>query len=163
MNAAGIDYSTKAIDLVMADVDDPGITRWWHWDLCATGDAFDRTRVVPLVVPGRRSVYWDDVLVIGIEEPMARGVRSVQLVPKLKAIQGAILACIPAMKAVIPLDAKSWRAGVGLSGNAPKDVVQAWARTQIIATGRDGPIAEWTQDAFDAYCIARSALAKVDR
>jgi hypothetical protein len=148
MNVAGIDYSTQAIDLVLVDIDD-GDARLFHWDLCA-GDAFARTRAVPLVVPGRRAAFWDTVCAVGIEEPFGRGPSSWAIVPKLKAIQGAILACIPAEMEVTPLAPAEWRKAVGLSGNAPKEHVTNWARRH-----KHIPFT-WPQDAYDAYCIARA-------
>jgi len=155
MNIAGIDYSTQAIDIVLVDVDD-GAARWCHYDLPQVGDAFERTREVAQVLPARRSVFWDTTLAIGIEEPMARGPRSVQLIPKLKAIQGAILSCIPRDKAVAPLDARDWRVKCGLKANASKDDVRHWAVAHIRAVPVQQPIRLWAQDAFDAYCIARA-------
>jgi len=151
MNVVGIDYSTQAIDLILVDVDD-GAARLYHWDLCA-GDAFARTRAVPLVVPGRRAAFWDTVRAVGIEEPMGRGPSSWAIVPKLKAIQGAILACIPPLMEVTPLKPTEWRAAVGLSGNATKDMVAAWAMAQLDA---GEVVKQWPQDAYDAYCIARA-------
>lgn len=151
----GIDYSTEAIDLVTVDVDD-GSARLFHWDLCATGDAFGRTRVVPLVVPGRRSAFWDNVRAVGIEEPMGRGKISWAIVPKLKAVQGAIVACIPATLPVTPLKPAEWRDNIGLAGNATKETVKAWAVAKITATPANQLVRDWPQDAFDAYCIARA-------
>lgn len=154
MVVVGIDYSTQAIDLVTVDVDD-GAARLFHWDLCA-GDAFARTRAVPLVVPGRRAAFWDQVRAVGIEEPMGRGPSSWAIVPKLKAIQGAILACIPADMEVTPMNPAWWRSRIGLPGNATKDMVAAWAIGTIPATPATQPIGDWPQDAYDAYCIARA-------
>ena len=163
MNVAGIDYNTQSIDVVLVDVDDLE-PRWFHWELCAVGDAFERLRVVPNVMPARRSAFWDNVLAVGIEEPMARDPKRRQLVAKLKAVQGAIVACIPPQTAVVPLDAKSWRAEVGLPGNASKDMVAVWCIGQIamrsVARGitADG----WSQDAFDAYVLARATMNRIE-
>jgi hypothetical protein len=148
MMIAGIDYSTQAIDLVLVDVDD-GAARLFHWDLCGA-TAFDRTRAVGLVMPARRAVFWDPVRAVGIEEPFGRGPNSWAIVPKLKAIQGAILACIPNNIEVTPLKPAEWRAAVGLPGNAAKGAVATWA------LGYAGVDWKWPQDAFDAYCIARA-------
>ena len=153
---AGIDYSTNAIDVVLVDEDD-GAARLFHWDLCGAS-AFDRLRAVALVMPPRRAVYWDTIRAVGIEEPMGRGPASWGVVPKLKAIQGAIVACIPSLVPVTPLKPAEWREKVGVPGNATKDMVAAWAMAQL-DDPPGMPLKQWPQDAFDAYCIARAVAA----
>jgi hypothetical protein len=67
MNVVGIDLSTFHIDVVKIPLD--GTRADWHRFSLAGADAFDRTRSVADVMPGRASVFWDDVLAIGIEHP----------------------------------------------------------------------------------------------
>lgn len=155
MTIAGIDYSTMAIDLVLIDVDGVERARLFHWELCGA-DALTRTRAVPLVVPGRRSVFWDTVRAVAIEEPMGRGPTSLPIIAKLKAIQGAVLACIPAEMEVTALKPTEWRAAVGLAGNATKHDVHVWS--VLAQRGMPSP---WPQDGHDAYCIARAIEGKV--
>ena len=154
MIVAGIDYSTRAVDIVTTDV------RWSHYDLC--GDtAFDRTRSVRDALPARSSEFWDEVIAAGIEEPMARGKLSGSLTPKLKAVQGAILACLPARLLVAPLTASEWRKAVGLPGNASKAAVAEWVALQYYDIYRPLEFLDWPQDACDAYCIARAVASRV--
>ncbi len=147
----GIDYDTHGIDIVMVDLD--GEATWRHYDLPGTGDAFARMCEVANVLPARRSVAWDRVSAVGIEEPMSRGPRSVSLIPKLKAMQGAICACLPPRVPIMNITPTKWREGVGLPANATKDVI----RLHVHNDPASDP--HWPQDACDAYCIARTVEA----
>lgn len=135
---AGIDFSTRAVDVVLLD-EDSDAAEWHRFDLFGNG-AFDRTRSVRGSMPG--SAFWDEVVAVGIEEPCGHGAG------RLMRIQGAILACIPTNKLVAPLMPSQWRKTVGLKGNASKDEVFA------CASARFNPRVPWPQDAADAYCIA---------
>jgi len=137
MVTAGIDYDTRAVHVVLLDVG----PRYYRYDLCATGDAFDRTRVVRDAMPARTSVFWDHVLAIGIEEPRGKGNGA------LLRVQGAVLTCLPALRLVAPLLPSQWRVGAGLSGRASKEDVRAWSL-------ENGGLEAWPQDAHDAHAIA---------
>lgn len=142
---AGIDFSTRAVDVVLLDEDTDAAT--WHRFELAGADAFDRARSVRDAMPGSR--YWDDVLAVGIEDPRGYGAGS------LYRIQGAILSRLPRRTLVHPLIPSSWRKTVGLPGNASKTDVAA--RVTVLRTAArplDAPDDPWPQDACDAYCIA---------
>ena len=62
---AGIDLSTKALDLVLID-EDGNQPRAYTYELGA-GDIVDRIRTIGTIWPSRYSSIWDDVLAIGIE------------------------------------------------------------------------------------------------
>jgi len=147
----GIDYDTHGIEVVRIDVD--GGAWWNHYALPGVGDAFHRMCEVANVLPARRSVVWDRVMAIGIEEPMSRGPRSISLIPKLKAMQGAICACLPPLVPIMNITPTKWREGVGLPANATKDAIRLHVHDDI----RSAP--HWTQDACDAFCIALTAQA----
>jgi hypothetical protein len=154
---AGIDYSTKAIDIVLLDEDSDAAT-WHHYPLRG-GDAFDRARDVGRAVPGRAMTFWDDILAVGLEEP--RGYNA----GALYRIQGAVLACVPAARLVQPWIPSAWRNQVGLPGNASKETIHAFVHTvrglgvlePAPAGGFMMKVTEgvvWPQDACDAYCLA---------
>lgn len=151
---AGIDLSTKAIDVVMLDEDSDAAT--WHRFVLSGDGAFDRTRSVRTAMPG--SSFWDDVLAVGIEEPCGHGAG------RLMRIQGAILACIPAEKLVAPLMPSSWRKMVGLAGNAPKATVHLFAEGRWAS---EHPMLfrgyTLTYDMADAYCIALATRTLLQR
>jgi hypothetical protein len=146
---AGIDYSTRFVDVVLLD-ENTDAAEWRRFPL-EGADAFDRARRVRTRFPGPAHSMWDDVLAIGIEEP--RGYNS----GALYRVQGAILACVAAHKLVQPWIPSAWRKTVGLPGNASKLNVAEYVSVarwgQATAWGADSDIV-WPQDACDAYCIA---------
>jgi len=152
---AGIDYSTHCIDVVLLD-DSPaaaGELPWWiQYNLPSVGNAFERTREVAEVLPARRSVFWDDVYAVAIEEAFGYGGSAA----KLMRVQGAILSCIPRDVTVVPLAPARWRASAGLRAQASKQEVREWV---MLALGTDPP---WTQDACDAYCLVRALAEKLE-
>jgi len=149
---AGIDFSTKAVDVVLLD-EDTDAAEWRRFEL--TGhDAFQRTRSIRTHFVGFAHSMWDDVLAVGIEDP--RGYNA----GALYRVQGGILTCIPAATLVYPWIPSEWRKQVGLPGNASKQTVAMFARERRVAQAlwdsadgyRSPPM--WPQDACDAYCIA---------
>lgn len=147
VNIAGIDYSTRAVDVVLVPLD-RGASNWHRFPL-AGQDAFDRTRTVANVVPGRASVFWDSVLAVGIEHPGGTfGTR------EMTRVQGAILACIPDRLLVEPWPPAKWRTAVGMAGNASKLDVLKWVMANAFEHGWKTDEKLLEQDACDAYCIA---------
>ena len=146
MAVAGIDYSTRAVDVVLLDEDSDTAT-WRRFELSGN-DAFDRTRSVRDRFYTRS--WWADspVIAVGIEDP--RGYNA----GALYRIQGAILSCFPAGMLVHPLIPSQWRKTVGLPGNASKEAV-----------GNRVPVShwniDWPQDACDAYCIALATRSMI--
>jgi hypothetical protein len=151
MSVCGIDYSSRAVDVVLLDEDTDAAT-WHRFDLreymSASKNAFDRARDVKFVMPS--SSFWDEVLAIGIEDPRGYGAGS------LYRIQGAILACLPSATKVHPWVPSAWRKAVGLSGRASKDEIRSWVENR-----RWDYKAPWPQDACDAYCIALATRAAI--
>ena len=154
MNVVGIDYDTHGIDVVVVDVDGGATHR--RFDLPGTGDAFARMCEVANVLPARRSAYWDNTRAFGIEEPMSRGPRSISLIPKLKAMQGAIVACLPPNVPIMAFTPTAWRNAVTLPASATKDAVRAFVMSDARASDA------WPQDACDAFCIALAVEAAND-
>jgi hypothetical protein len=158
---AGIDYSTRAIDIVLLDEDSDAAT-WHRFELAWPdfSDAFARARSVPVNVPGPRAEFWDDVLAVGIEDP--RGYNA----GALFRIQGALLTRIPRDKLVHPLIPSQWRKTVGLPGIASKDEVALFShglrgRAAVVDGLASFPL--WPQDACDAYCIALATRILLER
>ena len=145
MNIVGIDISTYHIDIVKIPLDGPGAT--WHRFPLTGSDAFDRARSVADTMPGRASVFWDDVLAIGIEHPAGK-----YGVGPLLRIQGAVLTRIPPHTLVEHLPPSKWRAQNGLKGNATKDEVK---QRSFDLLGELALLA-WPQDAHDAHLIAQA-------
>lgn len=147
MNVCGIDYSTRAVDLVTIPYDHDGPPKWRRWELGKYAKAFDRTRSVGEWVPGRGASFWDDIVAVGIEHPGGKFGTGDML-----RVQGAILSCIPARMLVEPWPPAKWRKAVGLPGNAAKETV-AW-ESALQLGWIDPRLLGWTQDAHDAHLIA---------
>lgn len=158
MFVAGIDFDTHAVHLVLVDLDEQR-PPWYHRFELHGGDAFDRARSVRPAMPGPTSILWDETLAFGIEEPQGRHKATVA---KLKAVQGAVLACLPEGTLVHPLVPAEWRRLAGLPGNASKATVAALVLDDACANGW-GEIASWPQDACDAYCIAHATALKIEQ
>lgn len=159
MNVAGIDYSTRAVDVVLVPYDTVGAPSWHRFPLVGS-DAFDRTRSVADVVPGRSSVFWDDCLAVGIEHPGGHhGTRD------MLRVQGAILSCLPARVLVEPWPPSKWRTAVGLKGNASKHDVAEFSleHAGCSAITRGMFTGTTPQDILDAYCIALATRQAITR
>lgn len=147
MRVAGIDYSTRYVDIVTVPLDGNAAPIWHRFPLTGA-DAFDRARSVADAMPGRTSVLYDDIIAIGIEHPAGHHGTGALL-----RVQGAILARIPARMLVHPLPPGKWRKIVGLPGNASKEDVRVWALSEV----RGFAHLNWraaSYDCTDAYCIA---------
>jgi hypothetical protein len=143
---AGIDYSTRAVDVVLLDEESDAAT--WHRFELQGDNAFDRARSVRRAMWGWNG--WDDCLAVGIEDPRGYNAGS------LYRVQGAILSRIPILTLVHPLVPSHWRKTVGLPGNASKSAVKAFIPTRSWNV-------DWPQDACDAYCIALATRTLLER
>jgi hypothetical protein len=157
----GFDFDTHAVHLVLVDLD--GLrTPWYHAFPLTGDDAFDRLRDVARVMPYRSSILYDECVAFGIEEPQGRHKATVA---KLKAVQGAIVASLPAHALVHPLEPARWRSLCGLKGNAPKDTVKfhsIWS--WLPPEGAIEPeVDRWPQDAHDAHLIALATRRLLDQ
>lgn len=141
----GIDYSTKAIDLVF--LDESAEACRWHSIPLARGIAGIRQV--------RHAYAWarelEDVYLVAIEDPYSAGRTAAKT---LGRVDGAILSSLPsriASEHVWRLRPDEWRMACGLPGNAPKRDVAEWAK-------RFGSQVElWPQDAVDALAMAYAA------
>lgn len=147
MRVAGIDVSSFAVDVVTIPLDGFGISH--RVFLLDGADAFDRTRQVGEVMPGRSSEFWDDILAVAIEEPAGRN-------PGFAfRVQGAVLSMIPSRMLVTKFMPSEWRKLNGIPGNATKDAVFEWAQAHLGGFG--------SQDEADAYCIARALRLALEK
>jgi hypothetical protein len=164
MLVAGIDYSSRFVDVVTVPYEGAGAPVWHRFPLVGA-DAFDRARSVADSVPGRSSVLWEDIIAVGIEHPGGNHGTGA-----LVRVQGAVLARIPARMLVHPLPPGRWRKLVGLPGNASKGDVALYACDPLghfdYRRHPDGemkvPDLQWEQDAYDAYCIALATRSLID-
>lgn len=156
MRVAGIDYSTRFVDLVTVPYEGAEMPVWERFPLMGA-DAFDRARSVADSLPGRSSAIWEDILAVGIEHPGGNHGTGHML-----RVQGAILARIPARMLVHPLPPGKWRKLVGLAGNATKNEVAEHALVDLHSLGHLWTLRDNGQDCLDAYCIALATLALIN-
>lgn len=139
MNVAGVDFSTKAIDVVLLDED----TDAYMWaSIPVEGRTpFDRAQDIRFAVP--TASWWENhgVRLIAIEEPRGYG----QLA--MGTLYGAIVARLPQGIPAVPFIPQHWKKPFTGNGNASKEQVRA--RALEFGLGVDMP-----QDAYDAYGIA---------
>jgi Holliday junction resolvasome RuvABC endonuclease subunit len=142
---AGIDFSTRAIDVVLLD-DDTDHATWHRYPL--DPPAFNAALQVRHTVLLRRSWLEDQgVHSVWIELPWARQRKAVA---PLMRLQGAILSRLPLDLIAGELAPQTWKKLTVGKANASKDDVRAWA---VLEPGWTLP-GHWTQDAIDAYAIA---------
>lgn len=151
---AGIDFSTKAVDIVLLD-EDTHLARQFsvRLDFQNGEDAFDRTRKVRAVMPSRGTWEAEGVIAVGLEEPRGYGTDT------LFRVQGAILQCFPPNLLIQPWIPSAWRKACGLKGNGTKQETADWVNEL------HGWDLGWSYDAYDAYGIAyatRSVLETLE-
>lgn len=157
----GIDYSTKAIDLVTINYDDHeyGLEHQWrHIDLGNRGKRRELEFTADLNVRSRLPgmVDWDEIRLVYIEKPPV-GLNQDTLW-KLSTIAGAIRASVPrwivAEGSLLWSHPSTWRhtMGVDLSGRPKSEEIKRRVRRRAIQLGFDPPDAPL--DAYEAFGIA---------
>lgn len=144
MTVAGIDLSTRGIDIVL--LHDNHQAERFTFPL--EGElAFDRCRHVRRALPG--ASWWENhgVYLAGIEKPMRRHTVAVAA---LMRVQGAIIARLPEYLTVVETPVTEWKRLFVGKGNASKrEVAETGARLLD-----HWPHLKWPQDAYDALGIA---------
>lgn len=151
MNVAGIDVSTRAIDIVKLPFD--GARAKWHRvPLSGSSSGIERGATAAEHIP--IGSWWDDVALVAIERPYGPGGDTLF---GLHLVVGAIAAKLPyRLQPPWFLHPSEWRKACGISGRATKTEVRDFVYAQF------SPLAPlelhaYTQDACDAYCIAYAA------
>lgn len=144
MTVAGIDLSTRNIDIVLLHEDHQAE----RYTFPLEGElAFDRCRQVRRVLP--RASWWEThgIYLIGIEKPMGRHTVAIA---SLMRVQGAIVARLPETITIVETPVTEWKRLFTGHGNASK--------AQVAETGArlldHWPHRKWPQDAYDALGIA---------
>lgn len=159
MFVAGIDLSSKSVDIVKVPFDENAVPIAHTFPLGKGGTAFDRARNVAVEMPGRTSSFWDDVLAVGIEEPYGKGLLSTAAGYR---VQGAILSCIPISLLVQPLAPTVWKKAVGIGGNATKPEIADWVTTRAPHSATEWVTNDTTQDIMDAYAIGYATMSLLE-
>lgn len=166
MKVAGVDLSTKAIDIVTVDIDpvDEVYPSAWHRFPLEAADAWARTLLIRDALPNQG--FWEDIALVAIEAPYGRGQSGTLAL--LNRVVGAIVASLPPQLRtpercwIVRPD--EWKTGLGLSTAKPAALdlgVHGYAgfdEANIAAT-----IAGPQQDARDAWALARWAMNELDK
>jgi hypothetical protein len=149
MLVAGIDVSTRAVDIVKLPFDGDN-AQWERYDLVGP-TALERVCWTFYDIP--KGTYWDDVALVAIERPYGPG-RDILF--HLHLVVGAVIAALPArLRPPWLMHPTEWRKACGLSGSATKDEVAFFA----VNAGHPNDFRDWPQDACDAFCVAYAARA----
>jgi len=158
MRVAGIDYSSRFVDVVTVPCEGTGAPVWRSYPLEGC-DAFDRARNVAHVMPGRAHSFWDGILAVAIEHPAGKVGTGHML-----RIQGAVLACIPARMLVHPLPPAKWKRLSGCRTGAANHA--AYSRHSAALLEQQGwtpwDTAQWPHDAHAAHLMALALRALLD-
>jgi hypothetical protein len=153
VNVAGIDVSTRAVDIVKLPLDGDN-AQWGRYELEGP-TALERACWTARILP--RGTYWDDVALVAIERPYGPG-RDILF--HLHLIMGALIGTLPKwLRPPWLMHPTEWRKACGLAGNASKESVYTFALNQRVQASTTAFHSQWPQDACDAYCIAYAARA----
>lgn len=153
---AGIDFSTKAIDVVL--IADEGHQAEWHRFQIPKHQLFtaERARAVLAAAPARG--WWEDngVWLVGIEQPMSRFAHTAK---SLGLVAGALISRLPRGLPVIETQPEEWQRMFCDPGE--KVCKESIARASRRWLGP--PAYGWPQDAHDAAGIAWTVRELNDR
>lgn len=148
MYVAGLDFSTKALDVVLLDDD----TESWIWKTFPIHGRtpFDRAQDIRFTLP--TTTWWEErnVRLIAVEEP--RGHQNAVTQLALGSLYGAIVARLPRSIPACAYTPSEWKRPFTGNGNAPKELVRRCALEHGLPD-------DMPQDAYDAYGIAWTARA----
>lgn len=144
MTVAGIDFSSRAVHIVLLDADTTDASLRVFAMLGST--PFERARSLRRVFPTRG--FWEDngVYLVGIEDPHSRANHTAKA---LGLAAGAIAALLPNAMTVVQTAPSEWHRLFTGNASASKDEVAAHARQVWPEPPPDGD-----DNAWDAYGIA---------
>lgn len=150
---AGLDFSTKAVDIVLLNEDNDQA----EWTRCPVydprGPLYAAESVRRMLPPPS---WWEDngVYMVGIEDPQSR---FPHVAKALGMIAGAVASTLPFGLTVLQLRPQEWKRELCGEAKADKALVASVAAGRILMAG--GQCDDWAQDAFDAYGVAFAARA----
>lgn len=147
MKVVGIDGSTFHLDLVKLDLDSDR-AEWTRHSLPNEKLAWDRIQAARALPLG--GTYWDDVCLVGVEQPAGKGDSPLLISFTL----GVLLAHVPERIPVLRLMPSEWRKACGLPGNCSKEDIAFFC-----GLNWDNVPENILQDGCDAYAIAYAARA----
>jgi hypothetical protein len=145
----GVDLSTKAIDLVALDEDNPAMCEhrrvelpdpWWN--TARWMRSLLRVASIPTWLE-ERNVY-----LVGVERPYGP---SRQAIASLHTVMGALIASLPPQVTAFEVSPADMRRELGLPGNCPKEQMRREVTRRM-------PHLTWTDDAYDAWAAGYAAL-----
>lgn len=147
---AGIDLSSKAIDIVLLDETEDNVWVWRQVNLTGAR-SWERTLQIRDEMPSES--WWDDVYLVAIEAPYGTGQPGTTAI--LNRVVGAILACLPS-RLLWPhhcwiVRPDEWKSELGIRMSAkPTDEDVRRFLSKDHTRSEQG----WSQNARDALCLA---------
>jgi hypothetical protein len=152
----GVDLSTKAIDLVALDEDNPARCEhrrvelsqgWWH-----------SAGLMGHILRDGKTASWiweRNVFLAGVERPYGP---SRQAIASLHTILGAFLASVPPGITAFEVSPADMRRELGLPGNCAKERMHEAVIRQLKVGPAERADIKWPDDAFDAWAAGFAAL-----
>jgi hypothetical protein len=150
----GVDLSTKAIDLVALDEDNPAMCEhrrvelpdpWWN--TARWMRSLLRVASIPTWLE-ERNVY-----LVGVERPYGP---SRQAIASLHTVMGALIASLPPQVTAFEVSPADMRRELGLPGNCAKHKMHD--RIMFYFSSHGGKLPYSEPDAFDAWAAGFAAL-----
>jgi hypothetical protein len=155
----GVDLSTKAIDLVALDEDNPSVCehrrvelsdedkQWWDSSRYMLG-FLDNSGA-------RRWMHDHRIFLVGVERPYGPSRLSIA---SLHTILGAFIASLPRGIKAFEVSPADMRRELGLPGNCAKQYVYNQVVDRLLAAGQEETLRDWPLDAYDAWAAGHAAL-----
>jgi hypothetical protein len=153
----GIDLSTKALDFVAINEDNPAVCE--HRRVPLSGEWWQSARNMRQGLAAYRIPQWledNGVHLVGVERPYGRQIKAVAA---LYTVMGALLASLPSRVLAFEVSPADMRRELGLPGNCAKDTLHVAVFCHIDRSAA----AEWPPDAYDAWAAGHAALQINDR
>jgi len=158
MTVLGVDLSTRNIDLVLLDEDDP--TRATHHRIKLEQPWWESARNMVWILDERFGHHnyheLQDVSLAGVERPYGP---NRQAIASLHTILGAFLASLPSWVCPVEIRPADMRRELGLPGNCKKARMQAVIIDGLWTSFEDW----WPPDALDAWAAGHAALRMCER
>jgi len=167
MTVLGVDLSTRNIDLVLLDEDDPTQAThhriklnqpWWESarnmrDILASRGNLRRPFRYTAAAPAPRGHL------AGVERPYGP---NRQAIASLHTILGAFLASLPSWITPVEIRPADMRRELGLKQNCPKETMHGAIAARHTGTANTEYF-NWPPDAFDAWAAGHAALRMCER
>lgn len=163
MSVCGIDLSTKAVDLVVIDEDNPALCE--HLRIPLTLPWWESAQHMRRIMPDHGAYTWlhqRNVHLAGVERPFGKNLKALA---SLHTILGAVLCALPGTVTAFEVTPGDMRRELGLPGTCKKALMHeaVKARLNDDTWTHLRQLYSWSPDAFDAWAAAHACLRMNER